>query len=150
MELNYLEEISGLLNDAKITCHVEKDIYSRLWQKYLVNCAFNIVTAYYLTDTKGIREVPERVNEYIQLLNEASFTARVLGVSLPEGIERGILDRFLNKQLDTATSSLKKDMHKNELNELDVFSKTLLDKAASVGLVLPTTKRFYEELKNRK
>lgn len=148
-EIKALEEISYLLNSVKISCDVEKDIYSRQWQKYLVNCAFNIITAYYDTDTKGIRERPERVNEYIQLLNEASFTARVLGVSLPEGIERNILDKFLNKQLDTATSSLKKDMHKRALNELDTFSKTLLEKASYAGLVLPTTKRFYEELKNR-
>lgn len=139
--------ISSLFKEAHFPCITEDDIYSKMWQKFILNCAFNVITAYYNTDTDGIRNEVSRLNEYITLMNEASLTARANGVYLPPDMEAAYIDNFLHKQIGTSTSSLKKDIEKGKPSELDYFCGTLLEKASQAGLILPATTFFYNKLK---
>ncbi|MGN0408414.1 MAG: ketopantoate reductase family protein [Bacteroides sp.] len=141
--------ILSLFEKAQIPCIKEDDIYSRMWQKFILNCAFNVITAYYNTDTDGIRNNPARIREYITLMNEASLTARANGVYIPPQMEAQYIDNFLNKQIGSSTSSLKKDMEQHKPSELDYFCGALLEKASEVGITLPATTFFYNKLKER-
>lgn len=144
-----LEEVQDLLQEAGITCSIEGDIEAAIWKKYILNCAYNVLTAYYDGTTNDLRANAAAVSQLKTLLEEASAVARKLKVRITDDLEAVHLDHILHVQAGNSTSSLKRDMAAGKPNELAVFSGKLLELAAAAGLKLPLTEYFYEELKKR-
>lgn len=148
-ERNAMEVVAQVLKDTSVDCHIEEDIQAILWKKYILNCAFNIVTAYYSTTTGGFRKEPRMQEELQQLLAEGCSVARRLGVAISDNLEEEHFHHFMCEQSDSATSSLRRDMDAGRPNELETFSGYLLRQAEQVGMELPVSRRFYEELRRR-
>lgn len=141
--------VGKLLCDAGINCKVEEDIEAAVWTKYIQNCAFNVATAYYLTDAQGIYNDPARLEKYRHLLEESCLVARTLGIHIADDLEDDLYDRLLHKTVGNGTSSLKKDMAANRPNELETFSGALVRQAEKLGLSVPVSEEFYEGMKAR-
>lgn len=144
-----LSEVQNLFRSADIACIIENDIEAAIWRKYILNCAYNVVTAYYNAVTGDIRKNETAIKQLKSLLEEACLVARKLKINIPEDLEEVHLKHILYKQSETATSSLKRDMDAGRPNELDVFSGQLIKLAADNNLKIPMTEFFYKELKNR-
>lgn len=144
-----LFEVQKLLQSADITCIIEKDIKTAIWEKYILNCAFNVVTAYYNAVIGDIRKNETAILQIKALLGEASMVARKLKIKIDDNLEEVHFNRIMYKQSDQATSSLKRDIAAGRQSELDVFSGKLLQLAASCEIKIPTTEFFYEELKKK-
>ena len=142
-------KVQALFEDSSIGCHVAEDIEAIIWKKYILNCAFNIVTAYYSTTAGGFRKDPKMQEELMALLKEACSVARKLGVKIAEDLEEEHYHHFMVEQSEAATSSLRRDMDAGRPNELETFSGYLLRTAEGLGMELPVSKRFYEGLKAR-
>lgn len=141
--------VGNLLNDAGINCKVEEDIEAAVWTKYIQNCAFNVATAYYLTDAQGIYSDTSRLEKYRHLLEESCLVARTLGIHIADNLEDDLYDRLLHRTVANGTSSLKKDMAAGRPNELETFSGALVRKAKELGLQAPVSEEFYEGMKDR-
>lgn len=144
-----LVRVNDILNNSGVKCIVEDDIEAVIWKKYVLNCAFNILTAYYSANTGELRNDPKKVEEFRSLLSEACLAARKKGVHLTDDVEEDHLYHFLHRQSDNATSSLRRDMDLKKANELETFSGYLLKLGNQLGLELPVTKYFYDRLKAR-
>ena len=144
-----LEEVRVFLQETGITCAIEGDIEAAIWKKYILNCAYNVLTAYYDGTTSDLRANAAAVSQLKTLLEEAAAVARKLKVKIPDDLEAVHLDHILHVQAGNSTSSLKRDMAAGKPNELAVFSGKLLELAAAAGLELPMTAYFYGELKKR-
>lgn len=144
-----LEIVRNILHDAKVDCVIEKKIKQEIWKKYIFNCAFNVVTAYYQTDVQGMRQNPQYLEEYNTLMEEAALVAKSRGVFISKGyIQRQYY--YLETQMEgNATSSLKRDIENRKRSELETFSGELCHEARSLGIELPLTQKFYVELKQR-
>ena len=142
-----METVASILAGTTVDCHIEEDIEAILWKKYILNCAFNIVTAYYSTTSGGFRKDSKMQEELMALLKEASSVARRLGVRIADDLEEEHFHHFMVEQADGATSSLRRDMDAGRPNELETFSGYLLKTAEGLGMELPVSKRFYEGLK---
>ncbi|MBQ4576563.1 MAG: 2-dehydropantoate 2-reductase [Firmicutes bacterium] len=140
-------KVQALFEDSSIGCHVAEDIEAIIWKKYILNCAFNIVTAYYSTTAGGFRKDPKMQEELMALLKEACSVARKLGVKIADDLEEEHYHHFMVEQSEAATSSLRRDMDAGRPNELETFSGYLLRTAEGLGMELPVSKRFYEGLK---
>lgn len=81
------------------------------------------------------------------LLEEACAVARKLKVNIADNLEEVHLYHMINKQSESSTSSLKRDIEAGRQNELDVFSGKLLELASSCKIKVPMTDFFYNELK---
>ena len=143
---NILSEVQELLQSANITCVIETDIESAIWTKYILNCAYNVVTAYYKATTGDIKKNVVAVMQLKLLLEEACTVARTLKINIADNLEEVHLTHILQKQSESATSSLNRDIIAGRQNELDIFSGKLLELAASCQLKLPMTEFFYKEL----
>lgn len=141
--------VSALLSKAGIKCRVEEDIEAAVWTKYIQNCAFNVATAYYLTDAQGIYSDEARLEKYRHLLSESCLVARTLGIHIADNLEEDLYDRLLHKIVATGTSSLKKDMAAGRPNELETFSGALVRQARELGIPVPVSEEFYLEMKSR-
>lgn len=142
-----VKKLAGILRETGLDCRWTDDIESAVWQKYILNCAFNSVTARYQTDTGGIRADAVKAAELKALLEEAFAVGTALGVALPAGLIDKQYRGIMEKQTSTATSSLKRDIAAHHPTELDAFLGALLQKAKETGVATPISARYYEALK---
>lgn len=148
-EDSILFEVQKLLQSGDITCIIEKDIKAAVWEKYILNCAFNVITAYYNAAIGEIRKNETAIMQVKSLLKEACMVARELKIKIDDNLEEIHFNRIMYKQSDLATSSLKRDIAAGRQSELEVFSGKLLKLAASCEIKIPMTEFFYEELKKK-
>lgn len=144
-----IKDAADVMTGAGLDCQIEEDIQKAIWKKYGLNCAFNVLTAYYSTDTAGIRENPERFADYKAILLEAHAVARAKGIALSDGFLNRQLDHFVNVQEPDATSSLRRDMDAGKKSELETFSGYLVSEAKRLHVPVPVSKRYYEGLKEK-
>lgn len=144
-----LEELQAIFEGAGITCKIEEDIEAAVWRKYILNCAYNVITAYYRANTADLRSNPQAVEEFKTMLEEGCLVARTKGIQISPKLEEQLLSHMMNKQDPASTSSLNRDFLAGKENELEIFSGELLAMATEVGLALPMTQRFYQKLSQR-
>lgn len=144
---NILFEVQNLLQSSNITCIIEDNIEAAIWKKYILNCAYNVITAYYNATTSDIKKNETAIMQLKLLLEEACTVARKLKVNIADNLEEVHLNHILYNQSDSSTSSLKRDIEAGRQNELDVFSGKLLELASSCKIKIPMTDFFYNELK---
>ncbi len=148
-EKKSIVNVHNILDGAGVECVIDEDIEAVIWKKYVLNCAYNILTAYYSATTGELRNDPQKVQEFLALLTEACLVGRKNGVNLPEGLEEEHFHHFKNVQAEDATSSLRRDMDLGKPNELETFSGYLLAIGKVYGLNLPVTEHFYNQLKEQ-
>jgi 2-dehydropantoate 2-reductase len=146
---NKLLEVQNLLRRVNIACIIENDIEATIWTKYILNCAYNVITSYYNATTGDIRKNQTAIMQLKSLLEEACLVARRLKVNIAGDLEETLLNRVLYTQSESATSSLNRDIVAGRQNELDIFCGKLLELASSCQMEIPMTDFFYRELKKR-
>ncbi|MGP1366677.1 MAG: ketopantoate reductase family protein [Schwartzia sp. (in: firmicutes)] len=142
-----VKALAALLRDAGLDCRWADDVTSAIWQKYILNCAFNSITARYQTDVAGIRADAAKAADFQALLAEAYAVGEAVGVALPKNLVEKSCRAMREKQAPTATSSMKRDIAAHRPTELDAFLGALLQKAEEAGVAVPVSRRYYDELK---
>ncbi|BDF32123.1 2-dehydropantoate 2-reductase [Lachnospiraceae bacterium] len=148
-EQDMMNEAAELMRKAGLDCRIDEDIQKAIWKKYSLNCAFNVMTAYYSTDTEGIRGIPERLADFKAILYEAREVARAKGIDLSDAFLNRQLEHFMNVQEPDASSSLCRDMDAGRRCELETFSGYLVSEAERLNIAVPVSKRYYEGLKKK-
>lgn len=143
---NAAEQLFQLLQSVGFDVRLSDDIQSEIWQKYILNCAFNTVTARYLVTSGDIRKNETMKNDAYALLSEAYTVGVLEGVSLPEDLVEQKYRFMMEKQSENATSSMRRDLEAHRPTEMDAFLGTIVRKAAQHGVDVPVTMRFYKEL----
>lgn len=123
------------------------EIETEIWQKYILNCAFNTITARYLTTSGEIRKDEKMKADLKALIYEAAQVGFACGVKLPPDIAE-IKFRFMEEeQAESATSSMRRDVEAGRRTELDAFLGTLIRRAEKLHIEVPVSRRYYKELK---
>lgn len=141
--------VCDLLNDAQVDCALSDDIEKELWNKYILNCAFNVLTSYYNCTNTEIRKSAVRCKEYKELLQEAYDVGKAKGVALSDDLVEKLYNNFIHSQPKNATSSLQRDIEAHRPNELDTFGGYLVRLAQQLHVAVPQTYYFYQELKRK-
>lgn len=141
--------VCDLLNNAQIDCALASSIETELWNKYILNCAFNTLTAYYNCTNTEIRVSKIRCLEYKALLQEAYTVAIQDGVQLEADLVEKLYNHFMHNQPNHATSSLARDIQSKNDNELETFCGYLVRKAKKLNVSVPQMNFFYQELKRK-
>lgn len=144
-----LVETSELLKEANIDHKVSSDIEREIWRKYILNCAYNVTTAYYDNTIGELRNDPKKAREYERLVEEAYEVAVKKGVHVKPEHKDAIIHRFYHELADDATSSLQRDVNAGRPTEIETFSGYLVREAKRLGVEVPVSERMYEELKNK-
>lgn len=138
-----------LHHENAMECTIPADMKSEVWKKYIINCAYNTITAYYTCTTRGLLEHPERLAEFQALLDEAYAVAAADGVALPSGLTAEIFEDMMHYRNADATSSMARDAIAHKPTELETFSGHLVYLADQLGVPVPVSKRFYNGLRER-
>lgn len=149
LEQAAVQNVFRLLSGADIDCKIAEDIDQAIWRKYILNCAYNVTTAYYDNTIGQIRNDPVKAAEYEALVNEAYQVALASHVNITQDHIDFMIDRFYNDYADNATSSLQRDVHAGKTCELETFSGYLVREAQKLGISVPVSSRMYEKLKEK-
>lgn len=140
------EEVCLLLNHARIECRVAEDIQVEIWRKYILNCAYNVETAYYDLPIGQLRSDPQKAAQYEALVAEAFQVALARGVAVTDEHRQAIIHRFYYELADNATSSLQRDVSAGHPSELETFSGYIVREAKQLGIPVPVSEQMYQNL----
>ncbi len=146
-EQDALNRVQKLLFEAGIDCVSSDDIEAEIWKKFILNCAYNVLTTYYNEPIGMLRIDQKKSAEYETLVKEAYQMALSKGVHVTDADISAILRRFYLELEEDATSSLQRDYHSGRKTELETFSGYLVKEAEKMGIELPLTTALYEKLK---
>jgi len=140
------KKVYELLKSVDFDVRYTDDIMSEVWQKFILNCGFNVVTARYLTTSGDIRRSSEWSHDLLALMQEAEAVGYAEGVNIPEGTAKAKYDYCMERQPDGATSSLRRDVDAGRPTEIDAFLGAVIRKADKYGIEVPYARRYYKEL----
>lgn len=148
-EAEKVQETYELLLGAGIDCKKAEDIEREIWRKYILNCAYNVETAYYMNTIGELRSDPVKAEEYESLVQEAYLVAKAKGIHVTQEHVEAIIHRFYFELAEDATSSLQRDIRDGKRAELETFGGYLVREAKRLGIEVPVSERMYKELKRR-
>lgn len=140
-------EVAAILSAAGIDYEIADDIEVEIWRKYILNCAYNVATAFYDNTIGQLRDDPVKAKEYEDLVDEAYQVARAKGIGITPEHKEFIINRFYNDLAYGATSSLQRDICSGKQSELETFSGYIVREAEKLGISVPVSKRMYEKMK---
>lgn len=140
-------ETAALLTAADIDCEVAADIEVEIWRKYILNCAYNVETAFYDNTIGQLRRDEKKAKEYEALVTEAYQVGLAKGVAIRQEHIDAIIHRFYYELADDATSSLQRDIRAGRRSEVDVFGGYIVREAERHGIPVPVSLKMYEKLR---
>ena len=141
-------EVAKLLKGADIDYKDEGDIEVEIWRKYILNCAFNVMTAFYDNTIGELRSDPVKAQQYESLVWEAASVGRARGVALTDEHINEVIHKFRHVHADNATSSLQRDYRIcKKQTELETFSGYIVKEAKRLGVEIPLSEKMYQGLK---
>lgn len=145
-QMEIIKNVHQILKEAGLDCEISDDIERDIWKKYILNCAYNVESAYYDNSIGQLREDPVKAKEYEALVNEAYQVARAKGVKVTQEHVDAIIHRFYYELAYDATSSLQRDMRIGKTAELDTFSGYIVREAERQGVDAPVSQKMYQGL----
>jgi len=137
---------TGILKAADIDCRLSDHVLVNVWSKYILNCAFNVITARWSCTIGDVKNDPGRRSDYHRLMKEAYNVCCALGVPLPSDLLEKHMRR-LDNTTDDSTSSLSRDFAEGKAGELEIFCGDVVRMADDKGIAVPLTKEYYSALK---
>lgn len=96
------------MKEAGLDCHISQDIQAAVWEKYIFNCGYNVITTYYMAMVEELWKDQEKCKEFRQLMEEAYQVAMAKHIHIREGYVDSKYDRFMHLDVGS-TSSMKRD-----------------------------------------
>lgn len=144
-----VDTVYDLLNHPGITCKKTDDIEAELWNKYILNCAYNVLTAYYECTIGDIMGDDQKKQEFYTLLSEAYTVGKALGVHLDPRIVDTLFGKIVRQDAKDGSSSLARDVIAGRQSELETFSGYLVKTADRLHVQAPFSKHCYTALLQR-
>ena len=141
-------EVAKILKGADIDYKDEGDIEVEIWRKYILNCAFNVMTAFYDNTIGELRSDQVKAQQYETLVWEAASVGRARSVALTDEHINEVIHKFRHVHADNATSSLQRDYRIcKKQTELETFSGYIVKEAKRLGVEIPLSEKMYQGLR---
>lgn len=142
-----VEEVAEVMKAAGISHETYHDIEAEIWKKYILNCAYNVLTAVYDNNLGQLRADPVKYQQIIDLVEEAYLIATKKGVNVKRENADFILRRLCVELDGSGTSSLQRDIVASRKAELETFGGYLVKEAEKLGIEIPVSEEMFERLK---
>ena len=141
-----LEELAALLARAHIPTTISDNIEGDLWLKFLINCAYNAVSALGRSRYARMTATPESRAVMEAAVREVLAVARACGVRLPDGdlVAQAIgLADAMPRQL----SSMAQDLARGKRTEIDDLNGFVARRGAELGVPTPVNATLHAMVK---
>ena len=143
---NNLQDIGNLFNSSGIPCVVSRNIQKDLWLKFLVNCAYNAISAIGQIEYAKMVEVPQ-VNQLIE-----GIIIECLSIAKQEGVEIGVAEamkanELIAQTMATQKSSTGQDLVRHKHTEIDYLNGYIVSKGMEHRIPTPFNQAVYALIK---
>lgn len=141
-------QLCSALQALGVDCRYAPDVRAAIWGKYVLNCAYNVVTARWGITIGEIKHSDRLRGEYRILMEEAAAVGRALGVDIPDDL----VDINMGKLMactDDSTSSLSRDFDAGIAGEMALFSPEVVRMAERACVDVPITRDYARGLAER-
>jgi 2-dehydropantoate 2-reductase len=141
-----VDAIAALFQSAGVPCKISAQIELDLWQKLVMNCAYNAISA--LARARyGTVAGHEQASSVVELATrEAVAVAQAAGVPLP--LEATLANaRQLGRAIAGALSSTAQDIERGKRTEIDSLNGYIARRAAELGVPAPVNQTLHALVK---
>lgn len=141
----YLKEISSIFTKYNVTHNIYPDMKRRVWLKWMLNMGINQISALLNATYKQMTH-PYILDIMFNIFDEVYAVAKAYNINLDDSdleYTKNMCKAFTSNRV----TSLTIDFYNNQYNELDSFSKTLIDLASKKNISVPTNELIYKLLK---
>jgi len=142
------EAIADALRDAGVEVTVSADPRTAVWSKFVMLAPHASITSASQTPVGPIRETPEGLALYRQLVAEAVAVGRAEGVALAPDAEAAAMDAIISFPPGTKTS-LQVDFERQNRVELEQLTGAVVRRGRQAGVPTPGFDPLYAVLKAR-
>lgn len=140
-----VEEVRELFDRVHLPCIESKNIVRDQWNKLMVNCGLNQVSAAYDAPYGKIVSDPKLRNLFIEAMKEVQKVAAAYGITLTDAM----IDQWVK---DTegydpnAMPSMRQDVCAGRQSEKQLFSGTVIPLAKAKGIEVPVLTDLYNRV----
>ncbi|OXB23979.1 2-dehydropantoate 2-reductase [Flavobacterium tructae] len=138
-----LEELQGIFQQARIESYWVENIEETVWEKFIFISALATTTSYLNQNIGEIRDNPEAMSVYVELVQEIDAVAKAKGLKLPDDIVNQTVLK-LEKSPREATSSMHRDLLAGKSTEALSLTKFVLNEGVKYDVKTP----LYEKISN--
>ncbi|MBN9600157.1 MAG: 2-dehydropantoate 2-reductase [Afipia sp.] len=130
------ERIAKAFNDAEIPTKVSETVSAVLWEKLIINCAYNALSATGHLPYGRLVEVPGAREVMRNAIDECVAVATKLDIAIPADIHARAL--ALVEVMPKQYSSTAQDLARGKPTEIDYLNGYVVKKGREVGVPTPT------------
>ena len=141
----YLKEIDSIFKKYNVNHNIYEDMKRRVWLKWMLNMGINQISALLNATYKEMTH-PYILDIMFKIFDEVYNVSKAYNINLDDNdleYTKNMCKNFTSNRV----TSLTIDFYNNKENELDSFSKTLIDLAYKKNILVPTNELIYKLLK---
>jgi 2-dehydropantoate 2-reductase len=147
VERERTEALAATLNDAGLPTSIAPDIMATIWQKFIVNCAFNALCATTGLRTGEMMRVPELDALQDRILEEVSAVTEAKNIAPPDPEITTKLKVDGRKRMNKP--SMLQHVTAGRKTEIDAINGALIREARKLGIPTPYNEALVALLKGR-
>lgn len=133
-------EIARLFEGAGVPCRVEADVRPALWDKLVMNCAYNAISALGRSRYGAIVDDADVRALMRETIEECVAVARADGVPLAEASAHYDAALRLGEAMREASSSMEQDLANGRRTEIDSLNGYVVGRGAALGVATPANR----------
>ena len=142
-----LAQIAATFTRAGVPCRVSADITGELWEKLIMNCAYNAISALSRTKYGRIARDPGTIEVMKRVVNEAVAVGNAAGVKLSADKMFAAVLKLGSEAIPEAISSTAQDIVRGKPTEIDSLNGFLVRRGAELIVPTPINETLYSLVK---
>jgi len=134
-----LDTLAVTLARAEIPCVISENIEGELWLKFLINCAYNAISALGRARYARMTATPESRRIMEDAVQEVLAVARAAGVRMPEG-DLTAKAIALADAMPQQLSSMAHDVERRRRTEIDDLNGFVVTRGEALGVPTPVNR----------
>ena len=137
-----LDELAGQLARADIPCVISDNIEGDLWLKFLINCAYNAVSALGRSRYARMTAIGESHRVMEDAVREVLAVAHASGVRMPAGDSLRTAMKLADA-MPQQLSSMAQDLDRGKRTEIDDLNGAVVRRGEALGIPTPVNRTLH-------
>ena len=146
-ESERVQTLAVMLSDAGLPTVIVSDVMAKIWQKFILNCAFNALCATTGLRTGEMMHVPEMNALQDRILQEAMAVTEAKNIKLPD--PEAVTKIKVNGPKRMNKPSMLQHVIAGRKTEIDSINGALVKEAKKLGIATPYNEALVAMLKGR-
>jgi 2-dehydropantoate 2-reductase len=142
-----LQEVAATFTRAGVPCRISENITVELWEKLIMNCSYNAISALARTKYGRIARDVGSIEVIERVVSEAVAVGNAAGVPLSADMMIAAALKLGSEAIPEATSSTAQDIARGKPTEIDSLNGFLVRKGAELGVPTPVNQTLYTLVK---